>query len=76
MVLISPSRKPASPDAAVSVAMINDELFALLTPTETLGYVHKVGTVFVALRGTDYSHAVEVGQTLSRERAIEIVRAA
>jgi hypothetical protein len=38
--------------------------------------VHKVGPVFVALRGGDYSHAVEVGQTLSRERAIEIVRAA
>jgi hypothetical protein len=76
MVLISPSRKPASADTNVSIAMINDELFALLTPTETLGYVHKVGTVFVALRGTDYSHAVEVGQTLSRDRAIEIVRAA
>jgi len=76
MVLISPSRKTASPDAHVSVAMINDELFALLTPSETLGYVHKVGPVYVALRGTDYSHAVEVGQTLSRERAIEIVRAA
>jgi len=76
MVLISPSRKSSSPDANVSVAMINDELFALLTPTETLGYVHKVGTVFVALRGSDYSHAVEVGQTMSRDRAIEIVRAA
>jgi hypothetical protein len=76
MVLISPSRKPASSDTPVSVAMISDELFALLTPTETLGYVHKVGPVFVALRGGDYSHAVEVGQTLSRERAIEIVRAA
>jgi hypothetical protein len=76
MVLISPSRKPASADTNVSIAMINDELFALLTPTETLGYVHKVGSVFVALRGTDYSHAVEVGQTLSRDRAIEIVRAA
>jgi hypothetical protein len=76
MVLISPSRKPTTPDAAVSVSMINDELFALLTPSETLGYVHKVGTVFVALRGSDYGHAVEVGQTLSRERAIEIVKAA
>ncbi|GAB3605954.1 hypothetical protein GCM10027413_13630 [Conyzicola nivalis] len=75
MVLISPSRKPAS-DRAVSVAMIDDELFALLTPNETLGYVHKVGRVYVALRGADYNHAVEVGQTLSRERAIEIVRAA
>jgi hypothetical protein len=75
MVLISPSRRTATDDA-VSVAMINDELFALLTPTETLGYVHKVGRVYVALSGADYNHAVEVGQTLSRERAIEIVRAA
>jgi hypothetical protein len=75
MVLISPSRRTATDDA-VSVAMINDELFALLTPSETLGYVHKVGRVYVAMRGADYNHAVEVGQTLSRERAIEIVRAA
>ena len=76
MVLISPSRRPATLDTAVSVAMIDDELFALLTPTETLGFVHKVGRVYVALRGSDYNHAVEVGQTLSRERAIEIVRTA
>jgi len=76
MVLISPSRKPTPTDAAVSVAMIDDELFALLTPSETLGFVHKVGRVFVALRGSDYNHAVEVGQTLSRDRAIEIVKAA
>ena len=76
MVLISPRRRPTPVSPTVSVAMIDDDVFALLTPTETLGFVHRVGRVFVAMRGADYHHAVEVGQTLSRDRAIEIVRAA
>jgi hypothetical protein len=73
MVLITPSRSSAA--SAVSVAMINDELFGILSPNETLGYVHRVGNVFVALRGAELNHAVEIGQSLSRERAIELVRA-
>ncbi len=58
------------------IALIGDDLYSVLTETETLGYVHKVGNVFVALSGNDFGHAVEVGQTLSWERAIEIVRTA
>jgi len=37
--------------------------------------VHKVGTVFVALSGDILSHAVEVGQALSLERAVRMLRA-
>jgi hypothetical protein len=74
MVLISPSRTSHPDD--VSVAMVSDDLFALLTDTETLGYVHKVGRVYVSLRGSDLSHAVEVAQSLSWDRALEAVRTA
>ena len=73
MVLISPSYRQA---AGVSVAMVSDDLFSLLTPSETLGFVHKVGSVYVSLSGSDLSHAVEVGQSLSWDRAVEIVRSA
>ena len=79
MVLTSPGHRAPSTAAPavsdeVSVAMINDDLFSLLTPTETLGFVHKVGAVYVALRGSDFHHAVEVGQSLSWDRAVERVR--
>ena len=73
MVLISPSHRQAE---GVSVAMVSDDLFSLLTPSETLGFVHKVGKVYVSLSGSDFSHAVEVGQSLSWDRAVEIVRSA
>jgi hypothetical protein len=74
MVLISP-RRTSHPDD-VSVAMVEDDLFALLTESETLGYIHKVGRVYVSLRGADINHAVEVGQSLSWDRALEAVRSA
>jgi len=73
MTLISPIHRHAT---EVSVAMISDELFSVLTPNETLGYVHTVGRVYVALSGSDICHAVEVGQSLSWDRAVEIVRSA
>jgi hypothetical protein len=75
MVLISPSRRPHAV-SPVSIAMVDDDLLSVLTPNETLGFVHRVGPVFVALRGSDLAHAVEVGQSLSRERAVELVQTA
>jgi hypothetical protein len=77
MTSTSPGRDaPPAVDDGLSVAMIGDDLFALLTPTETLGFVHRVGTVYVALRGSDYHRAVEVGQSLSWDRAVQVVRTA
>jgi len=67
MVFLVPSRQP-------DIALIGDDLYAVLTETETLGFVHKVGSVFVALCGADLHHAVEVGQSLSWERALDLVR--
>jgi len=39
----------------------------------TLGFVHKVGNVFVALSGDNLGHAVEAGQSLSWDEAVEMV---
>jgi hypothetical protein len=54
--------------------MVSDDLFSLLTDTETLGFVHRVGNVYVALHGPDFHRAVEVGQSLSFDRAVELVQ--
>jgi len=67
MSLLSPSR-------TADVALVSDDLFCILTETQTLGYVHKVGNVYVALCGSDLNHAVEVGQSLSWDQAVEMVR--
>ena len=66
MVLILP-RRP-------EVALVSDDLYSVLSDFDTLGYVHRVGNVYVALCGSDLHHAVEVGQSLSFDRAVELVR--
>ena len=57
-----------------NVALISDDLYSVLSETDTLGYIHKVGNVYVALSGSDLNHAVEVGQALSWDEALTIVR--
>lgn len=68
MVLISPTQK-------LDVALVSDDTYSVLSETDTLGFVHKVGNVFVALSGGYFNHAIEIGQTLSFDQAVEIVRA-
>lgn len=67
VVLLSPSRKP-------DISLIGDDLYCVLSETDTLGYIRQVGTVFVALCGDNVGHAVEVGQTLIWDDAVELVR--
>jgi len=55
------------------VALISDDLYCVMTESDTLGYIHKVGNVYVALSGSDLNHAVEVGQALSLDRSIVMV---
>jgi hypothetical protein len=45
-----------------------------MTDRETLGFVHKVGSVYVALSGDVLSHAVEIGQSLEWDKAVRMVR--
>ena len=67
MVLISPAKQP-------DIALVGDDLYCVLSETDTLGFVHRVGHVFVALAGDNLGHAVEIGQTMSWDLAVELVR--
>lgn len=66
MVLISPSRRP-------DIALVDDDLYCVLSETDTLGFVHRVGSVYVALAGDNLGHAVEIGQTPSWQLAVDLI---
>jgi hypothetical protein len=72
MVLLSPEaqRLARHPD----IAVVSDDVYSVLTERETLGFIHRVGNVYVALSGDILGSAVEVGQSLSWEQAIDMVR--
>ncbi len=56
------------------IALVTESVYAVMTETDTLGFVQQVGTVFVALSGDVLSHAVEIGQSLSWDQAVRMVR--
>ncbi|NEM91643.1 hypothetical protein [Galbitalea soli] len=72
MVLLSP--KARDPRSEPNIALVSDDVYSVMTDRETLGYVHRVGNVYVALRGDSLKHCVEVGQSLSWEHALSLVR--
>ncbi len=57
-----------------NIAVVTDDVYSVMTERETIGFVHRVGNVYVALSGDILSHAVEVGQSLSWDQAVEMVR--
>jgi hypothetical protein len=72
MVLISPAARNSRSD--LTVALVTEDVYSVMTDRDTVGFVQKVGTVYVALGGDILSHAVEVGQALSLDRAVRMVR--
>ena len=72
MSLLSTPARNSSPEP--TVALVTEDVYAVMTERETLGFVHKVGTVYVALSGDVLSHAVEIGQSLVWEKAVRMVR--
>ena len=56
-----------------SIALLGDDIYVVLADNDTLGFVERVGTVYVALSGPDLSRAVEVGQTLLWDTAVQMV---
>jgi hypothetical protein len=81
MVLLSPAARGVRSVPTVreqrsesTIALVTDDIYSVMTERETLGFVQKVGTVYVALAGDVLSHAVEVGQSLSWDRAVHMVR--
>jgi hypothetical protein len=68
-------RKPrGSVPAQTYVSLIDHDLYAVLGGKQLLGFVQRVGNVFVALSGRTYSLAVEVGQSLIFDRSVAMVR--
>lgn len=59
-----------------SIALMRDDLYAVLSPTQTMGFVERVGNVYVALEGSDLARACEVGQSLSWDIAVSMVSGA
>lgn|GEM_PF-3464911 len=59
-----------------SIAIIHEDLYVVLASHDTMGFVERVGTVFVALHGPDLARAVEVGQSLSWDHCVSMVRRA
>jgi hypothetical protein len=72
MTVLSSAARNSSPEP--TVALVTDDVYAVMTERETLGFVHRVGTVYVALRGDVLSHAVEIGQSLLWDSAVRMVR--
>ena len=58
------------------VALIADDVYELRRGHHTLGFVQRIGNVFVALEGTPLNRACEVGQSLSWDVAVLMVEAA
>lgn len=59
-----------------TISVVSDDVYSVMNEENTLGYIHKVGAVYVALSGDVLSHAVEVGQSLNWDQAIGMVRTA
>jgi hypothetical protein len=55
------------------ISLVAENVYCVLSPDETMGYVDKVGNVFVAHSGGDLNHAIEVGQSLSWDEAVAMV---
>ena len=56
------------------IALLREDIYVVLTADDTMGFVHKVENTFVALSGSDLARACEVGQSLSWDEAVAMVR--
>ena len=59
-----------------TVMLVNDEYYLVRRGANIMGYVYRADNVFVALEGTHFAHAFEVGQSLSLDAAIAMVEQA
>lgn len=64
--------RPVEPD----VSLVADDLYCITTPDGSMGFIEKAGNVFVALSGTAYDQALEVGQSLSWDQAVFMLQQA
>jgi hypothetical protein len=59
---------------AHTLSNVSDDVLEVRCDGALLGWVQCVGQVFVTLRGRDLRHAEEVGQSLSLEQALSLLR--
>lgn len=71
MVLLSPEARHSG--NAATIAVVADDVYCVMNDRQIVGYVHKVGNVYVALEGENVNHAVEVGQSLSWDTAVNMI---
>ncbi len=64
---------PRQLDDEPTVMLVNDEYYVVRSGARTMGFVYRADNVFVALEGSHFPHAVEVGQSLSMDVAISMV---
>lgn len=60
-------------DGEPDISLVDEDLYCVLGPGSTLGFVQKIGNMFVALSGSERMHAVEVGQSLSWDECVAMV---
>jgi len=66
---------PASPPPEEpTIALLRNDIYVVLAAAQTMGFVERVGNVYVALEGPDLARACEVGQSLSWDEAVAMVR--
>lgn len=61
---------------APTLSRVADDVVEVSADGSVLGWLQTVGRVYVALRGRDLRHAEEVGQSLSRDAALALLRPA
>jgi hypothetical protein len=69
MTIESFSKHATRPD----ISLVSEDTYCVLSPEETMGFVAKVGNLFVAHSGNDLAHAVEIGQSLSWDESVSMV---
>jgi len=70
----TPHHGSANDHSDATIALVTEDVYSVMTDRDTLGFVHKVGSVYVALSGDTLSHAVEIGQSLEWDRAVRMVQ--
>ena len=67
------TRRPVALPARPDVSRVTDSVYCVLGIDETMGFVDRVGNVFVAYSGSHLPQAFEVGQSLSWDAAVAMV---
>lgn len=69
----TPTARSRRQNEEPSIALVRDDVYAVLDAHTTMGFVERVANVYVAMAGDRQIKAVEVGQSLSWDVAVEMV---